>query len=332
MTLAYTTNGHLKINASEIDEISRRSNVLVEAINRGVDLTDRISKQYKMQDPIAPEILDYIKDYEDICSLFSEDVIDISAAEEGAWEVVKRIVGELWKMLLKLWDGVKHCFRWMFNSQYRASTTAVKYRQMIMLADGTSGVSEKVNNLEVVETVDPDELSEFIAHTGGIVQMLLKSIEIKGVEAVDDFIKRETEKVGIKYEPPKFLDGDSYNIELISGTYSTCGWSLKRASEVCAEYVSMCGASVKLKGVERDIESDISNLRRTLNSKIAAGSDDATLSDTQKELVYKTKILNLIQNGLVILSRRVATIDTVLGRIANDAATLQKGEIPNEDD
>ena len=71
MTLAYTTNGYLRINAAEIDEEFRRSNILVQAINRGIDITDRLSNQYKMNDPVAAEILDYIKDYEDICSMFS---------------------------------------------------------------------------------------------------------------------------------------------------------------------------------------------------------------------------------------------------------------------
>ena len=332
MTLAYTTNGHLRINAAEIDEEFRRSSILVKAINRGIDISDRISKQYKMNDRVAPEILDYIKDYEDICSLFSEDVIEISAAEESAWEIVRRVISELWRMLLKLWDGVKHCFRWTFNSQYRASTTAVKYRQMFMLADSTSGVAAKFANLEVFDTVNPDDLSKFISNTNGIVQMLLSINTLKDAESADDFIQRETERCGIKFNGDEFLDGDSYNIELISGTYETCGWSLKRASEVCAEYVNLCGATVKLKNIERDLESDINDLRRKINDKVAGGADDASLSDTQKKLVFKTKVLRLAQAGLVILTKRVATIDTVIGRAARDAATLQRGKVPNEDD
>lgn len=332
MTLAYTTNGYLRINAAEIDEEFRRSNILVQAINRGIDITDRLSKQYKMNDRVAAEVLDYIKDYEDICSMFSEDVIEISAAEESAWEIVKRVISELWRMLLKLWDGVKHCFRWMFNSQYRASTTAVKYRQMFMLADSTSGVADKFANLEVFDTVDPDNLTTYIAHTNEIVQMLININTLKDAESADDFINRESERCGIKFNGSQFLDADSENIEVVSGTYGTCGWSLKRASEVCSQYVNLCGATVKLKNIERDLESDIGELRRQINNKVAAGSDDTTLSDTQKKLVYKTKVLNLAQAGLVILTKRVATIDTVIGRAARDAATLQKGQIPNEDD
>lgn len=332
MTLAYTTNGYLRINAAEIDEEFRRSNILVQAINRGIDITDRLSKQYKMNDPVAAEVLDYIKDYEDICSMFSEDVIKISAAEESAWDIVRRVISELWRMLLKLWDGVKHCFRWMFNSQYRASTTAVKYRQMFMLADSTSGVADKFANLEVFDTVDPDDLTKYIARTNEIVQMLISINTLKDAESADDFINRESERCGIKFDGSQFLDADSENIEVVSGTYETCGWSLKRASEVCAQYVSLCGATVKLKNVERDLESDISELRRQINNKVATGADDTSLSDTQKKLVYKTKVLNLAQAGLVILTKRVATIDTVIGRAARDAATLQKGQIPNEDD
>lgn len=332
MTLAYTTNGYLRINAAEIDEEFRRSNILVQAINRGIDITDRLSKQYRMNDPVAAEVLDYIKDYEDICSMFSEDVIKISAAEESAWDIVRRVISELWRMLLKLWDGVKHCFRWMFNSQYRASTTAVKYRQMFMLADSTSGVADKFANLEVFDTVDPDDLTKYIARTNEIVQMLISINTLKDAESADDFINRESERCGIKFDGSQFLDADSENIEVVSGTYETCGWSLKRASEVCAQYVSLCGATVKLKNVERDLESDISELRRQINNKVATGADDTSLSDTQKKLVYKTKVLNLAQAGLVILTKRVATIDTVIGRAARDAATLQKGQIPNEDD
>lgn len=332
MTLAYTTNGYLRINAAEIDEEFRRSNILVQAINRGIDITDRLSKQYKMNDPVAAEVLDYIKDYEDICSMFSENVIEISAAEESAWEIVRRVISELWRMLLKLWDGVKHCFRWMFNSQYRASTTAVKYRQMFMLADSTSGVADKFANLEVFDTVDPDDLTKYIAHTSEIVQMLININTLKDAESADDFINRESVRCGIKFNGSQFLDADSENIEVVSGTYGTCGWSLKRASEVCAQYVNLCGATVKLKNIERDLESDINELRRQINNKVAAGADDTTLSDTQKKLVYKTKVLNLAQAGLVILTKRVATIDTVIGRAARDAATLQKGQIPNEDD
>ena len=332
MTLAYTTNGYLRINAAEIDEEFRRSNILVQAINRGIDITDRLSKQYKMSDPVAAEVLDYIKDYEDICSMFSEDVIKISAAEESAWDIVRRVISELWRMLLKLWDSVKHCFRWMFNSQYRASTTAVKYRQMFMLADSTSGVADKFANLEVFDTVDPDDLSEYIAHTNEIVRMLININTLKDAESVDDFINREAGRCGIKFDGSQFLDADSENIEVVSGTYGTCDWSLKRASEVCAQYVNLCGDTVKLKNIERDIESDIRELRRQINNKVADGSDDATLSDTQKKLVYKTKVLNLAQAGLVILTKRIATIDTVIGRAARDAATLQRGKIPNEDD
>ena len=332
MTLAYTTNGYLRINAAEIDEEYRRSNILVKAINRGIDITDRLSKQYKMNDRVAAEVIDYIKDYEDICSMFSEDVIEISVGEESAWEIVRRVISELWRILLKLWDGVKHCFRWMFNSQYRASTTAVKYRQMFMLADSTAGVAEKFDNLEVFDTVHPSDLSKFIAHTNSIVQMLININTLKDAESADEFIQRETERCGIKYTGSEFLDGDSNNIEMISGTYATCGWSLKKAGEVCAEYVNLCGFTVKLKNIERDLESDISELRRKINTKVSEGADDESLSDTQKKLVFKTKVLNLAQAGLVILTKRVATIDTVIGRAARDAVTLQKGKIPNEDD
>jgi len=332
MTLSYTTNGYLRINAAEIDEEFRRSNILVQAINRGIDITDRLSKQYKMNDPVATEVLDYIKDYEDICSMFSENVIEISAAEESAWEIVKRVISELWRMLLKLWDGVKHCFRWMFNSQYRAASTAVKYRQMFMLADSTSGVADKFANLEVFDTVNPEDLDKYISHTHQIVLMLRDANEFRDSEGVDMYITRESERCGIKFNGTQFLDADSENIEVISGTYGTCGWSLKKANSVCVAYVNLCGAAVKLKNIERELESDINELKRQINNKVSDGADDVTLSETQKKLVFKTKVLNFTQAGLVILTKRVATIDTVIGRAARDAATLQKGQIPNEDD
>ena len=104
---------------------------LCEGVERGMDLIIRMRSQYEKDANISGEVLDYIGSYECICGELGLVPIEIDPSTEGVFATVKNICAAIWNMILKIWDKIKDCFKWIFNAQYRASRESIKCSQQI---------------------------------------------------------------------------------------------------------------------------------------------------------------------------------------------------------
>lgn len=304
---------------------------LVNSINHGLDLTRHISSQYKMQDKIPEEVMDYICEYESICKEYQCDYIHIERSEEWigtAYEVVKAVVYELWRLLCKLYDAVMHCLRWIFSAQYRAAAQAVKYRQRIAMMRSSMESVQKFEALST-ETISPEDFQLICSSTNNITKLLLQINDVSSAAAADNIMTTQSSMCGFKFLDNQ-LEDVLIKVKLSSGSYKMLGWFAQVCDISSRMYVDCTGNIVKLKKMSSKLETAIADLKRKMNKQIANGADESELSKVQAELTAKTKVLQITKNALEVVGDRLTFMDRIMGKIAHDADCIANGKDPSE--
>lgn len=304
---------------------------LVNSINHGLDLTKRISSQYKMQDKLPEEVIDYICEYEAICKEYQCDCVHIDRSEEWigtAYEVVKTVVYELWRLLCKLYDAVMHCLRWIFSAQYRAATQAVKYRQRIAMMRASMDSVQKFESFNA-ETISPEDFQLICSSTNNITKLILQINDVASAAAADNIMTTQASLCGFKFSDNQ-LDDVLIKVKLNSGSYKTLGWLAPVCDVSARMYIDCTGNIVKLKKMASKLETTIADLKRKMNKQIANGADESDLSKVQAELTVKTKVLQITKNALEVVSDRLTFMDRIMGKIAHDADCIANGKDPSD--
>ena len=304
---------------------------LVNSINHGLDLTKRISSQYKMQDKIPEEVMDYICEYEAICKEYQCDCVHIDRSEEWigtAYNVVKTVVYELWRLLCRLYDAVMHCLRWIFSAQYRAATQAVKYRQRIAIMRASMDSVQKFESFNA-ETISPEDFQLICSSTNNITKLILQINDVASATAADNIMATQASLCGFKFSDNQ-LDDTLIKVKLNSGSYKALGWLAPVCDVSARMYIDCTGNIVKLKKMSSKLETTIADLKRKMNKKIANGADESDLSKVQAELTVKTKVLQITKNALEVVSDRLTFMDRIMGKIAHDADCIANGKDPSD--
>lgn len=321
----------MKTLQAEISDYVSVANRISDAIYRGIDLTKRIADQYKMADTIPAEVVDYITEYEGICGAFCGESIKIEPANESAILIITAIVSGLWKLLLRLYESIKHALRWLLNEQYRASAQAIKYRQKICLMKTSSNAVSKFGRYVTGMTVRPEDFKLVCQSTKNIIGLLIQVSDQKSAASIDSLLGIQAPMCGFAYSEDHLVDTIK-DIEVISGAYADIGWTADACDNMAKMLMDCTGMAVRLKNIQSKLDSDISELRRKMNSKIANGADSSSLEDVQKELTLKTKAYNVIKDGLEVISTRSTFMDRIIGKIASDATAITEGRDPDSDD
>ena len=312
----------LKQRRNDIAEKVAISNRICAQIEYGQDLLTRLSTTYRPEDKLNDDVREYIAEYDNIRSLFSECPLGVDGSMEGVFDTVATIVRNLWAMLCKLWDNIRHCFHYIFSAQYRAQSNLINYRKKIAIAGAS--IDDKFKRYEVDAGITRNEYEQLIKSTDAIVTMLEGIPKQPSIDAVQQYVDKESVAAGIEFVDNHFVDhvGD---IPYKCGTYGSLGWSIKDASELTAKAITCVGRQVKLKKVASDLDKDISELKREINNKVEKGATNDTLEVVQNKLAYKTKLFQLLQAGLLALSGRLTQIDILTKDIAEDCDDLANG-------
>lgn len=318
----------LKQRRNDIADKVALSNRICAQIEYGQDLLTRLSSTYRPEDTLNDDVREYIAEYESVRSLFSGDSLGIDGSMEGVFDTVVSIVRNLWAMLCKLWDNIRHCFHYIFSAQYRSQSNLINYRKKIAVAGAS--IDDKFKRYEVDAGITRNEYEQLIESTDKIVTMLEGIPKQTTIEAVAKYVEKESVSAGIEYVDNHFVDhiGD---IPYKSGTYGSLGWSIKDASDLTAKAITCVGRQVKLKRISSDLDRDISELKREINNKVEKGATNDTLEVVQSKLAYKTKMFQLLQAGLLALSGRLTQIDILTKDIAEDCDDLANGRTGEDD-
>jgi len=326
----------LRMIQAELSSCGVRVDNLVDTINRGIDITKRISSNYKMDDVISDDVVSYLKEYEGVCKEYSADCISLESVEllgiGRAIDVVKTVVYELWRLLCKLYDAVMHCLRWLFSAQYRAAAQAIKYRQRIALMRSSLESVKKFEEFGT-ETISPQDFQLICSSTNNITKLLLQINDVASATTADNIMTTQASLCGFKFKNNELTD-ELTKASVISGNYKTLGWLAVTCDECARMYVDCTGNIVKLKKMSDKLTSTIADLRNKMNKKIANGSDESDLAKVQAELTVRTKVLQICKNALEVVGNRLTFLDRVIGKIAHDAECIANGKDPansNED-
>lgn len=318
------TSASIRYNFDAMANELAVANRLIADIERGNDLLNRISKQYKPDDKISSEVLGLMDEFQEVQSMFSCESIQIDYSMESAWDVVKRIVDSMWRFLCKCWDYIRRGFNYLFNSQYRATSKFVKCKQKLALCGSSDDSSAKFEQYDCQAAITPTEFRNILEGISAVTSVLEGVIDLESASEVDQFVKQKSEQCGIEFKENKFIDSFG-KIPYKGGTWGSLGWSIKLATEICGECIDVAGRTVKLKKVHNRLNDDIADLKKKIASKVERGTSDESLSEVQSELCTKTKIFTVIQAGLLCISGRLSAVETLMGDIAQDADDIANG-------
>ena len=321
-------NYALRQRRDDIAEKIAISNRICTQIDRGQDLLKRLSATYRPEDKLSDDVKDYLIEYESIRSMFSTESLGIVPSMEGVFETVAAIVRNLWALLCKLWDNIRHCFHYIFSAQYRAQSNLINYRKKIAIAGST--IDDKFKRYEVDAGITKNEYDQLITSTNKIVDMLEGIPQQTTIEGLDKYVAKASIEAGIVFEDNHFVDhvGD---IPYKCGTYGSLGWSIKDALDLSAKAVTCVGRQVKLKRIASTLEKEISEIKREINNKVEKGATSDTLAGVEAKLAFKTKMFRLLQAGLLALSGRLTQIDILTSDIAEDADDIANGRVGDAD-
>ncbi len=315
------TAKHISAASEAVATLYMKSLRVEVGMQRGFDILNRITSNYKPEDSLPAEVVDYIQDYEEVCAIIGLESIEIKPGVESAWDVVKNIVRSLWNMLCKIWDSIKNCFRWIFNAQYRASKSAVSYRQEIALLCASRENSEKFEQFVVNDIITPEDMKKYMNATSELIRVLENIPAHNTEETVDSYVNEALPKCGIVFKNEQYFD--TYKeIPYKAGTYGSLGWTAKMADTYAKDFIELTRRTVNLKRLESDLDKDVAELKRKQNALIASGAD---ISEVQKVLIYKLKMYKTVHAGQVVLMDRIDNLTALFERIASDAHDVANG-------
>lgn len=314
------------------DEVSRHLSTalrLCESGERGLDLIRRLSDQFKLEDSIPTEVLEYIDAYEVTCGELGLVPIVVDVGTEGVLSTIKNICISIWNMILRLWDKIKACFRWLFNAQYRASREAIRCSQQIAQLRANKDASAQFLNYEVDAMLAPDDLDKYLIATDKLIDMLKRVAEIGDLEQLNVMITKSVGECGLTFKDNEF--GDVYGEPPYKrGTYSSIGWkSVDDIFEMSKRNVEIMRKTVVLKNLESELSRDVEALKRKQNNKVADGEDVTAISE---ELNLKLKQYKLILAGQNALMERIEVLSEEFAAIAEDAYDVENGTYKDDED
>lgn len=314
---------------AELSQYASTADHVANAIYRGLELTDRLSKQYKMEDKVPVEVRDYIVEFEDFNKNYFSDGIQIDISCESALELVTNVVKELWRLLCKLYDMVKHCVKLLLSAQYRAAQQAIKYRQKINLMKSSVSAIKAFEAYESRTMPRAEDFKLICQSTSNMITLLLSVGEMKSAFAIDTTLRNQAPMCGFTFENNHLVDS-SEDIEVFTAGYSKLGWTADKCDDMAKLLIDCTGSAVKLKKLQNNIDTDVSEIQRKMNNKVAAGASSDDLSDLHNKLMCKTKAFSVIKDGIEVIAQRMVFLDRVLGRVASDAGAIANGKDPGE--
>lgn len=319
----------LRMKRTDIAERMIITDRILTQINYGLDLINRLSSTYKPGDKIDNSIVTYLDEYEAIRSMFSTESLGIEPGMENVLDVIVRSVRSLWAMLCKLWDNLRHCFHYLFSAQYRAQSRLIGFRKEIAVCGNSN--DDKFKAFVTDASITLTEFKAIIKTTDVIVSMLEGLAKQESIDAIDHWIAANANKSGLKFADGRFEDtlGD---VEYKSGTYGSLGWSIKDTLDATATAITCVGRQVKLRNMVKELEADISAIKRDIGNKVERGATAETLSEVETKLAFNTKMFRMLQAGLLALSGRLTQIDVIIGDIAEDCKAIATGEFETVDD
>lgn len=327
---AAVTSRHAAVNAAVRADMANALALcdrLQADINRGWDLIERVaSKDSKPEDALSEALRDWLNDAEEGYALFTNCHYQIDASVESLLDTVLNVVRKLWEFLTKLWDAICHCFRYLFNTQYRAAAGFVKCQQKIALLAANDEALNKFLRYETGGFVTPKQADEILTKTDKIVSMFEELQNQKDAGAVDAFVKIGIVGCGIEYKDGKFVDSFE-SLPLVEGTYGSTGWDGKNSVDFIKRLIDTTGRSIKIKRFASSLESDMSSLKRKINNALAKGASSEDIADTQTQLIYKTKMFRVVQAGVATLNNRIAAFDALFSEMAYDAELILNGKV-----
>lgn len=322
------TQCRLRAIEADLSSYAAAASHVADAIYRGLAINERLTSLYKPEDKVPSDVLDYIKEFEESHQAFYHDSIKIDSSCEGVIEVVRNVISELWRLLCRLYEMVKHCLRWLLSAQYRAAKQAIKYRQKICLMKSSVSAIQQFEEYEARTMPRPEDFKAICQATNNIITLLIMVSEQKSATAIDGILTIQAPMCGFSFANNHLTD-NTEDIEVFTDSYKRLGWTATTADELAKMYIDCTGRTVKLKNIQGDIDKDVSDLKHKMNSKIADGADSNALADLQNKLLCKTKALNVIKDGIEVVGQRITFLDRIMGRLATDAGAIADGRDPS---